>query len=150
MATKLAVTCKMVKKGGLKALVAAHPAKKLAAGAMPHAAEVTGEVQDDGSLNFHINFLDTAGNKVTVDPAAWTLADVSSDTTVITCDPMTGVTGVVHAAATTPPPAIGAKAEVTTTATATAGSPGPFTVPFGCTIKPGPISGIGVELDPTP
>lgn len=99
-------------------------------------------ILDNGNGTITILGTDAAGNHFDISAVATLSPAPTSDApAVVTVGPPTGMTFPV-AAATSPPPAVGATATITATATWTDGSNGPFSASFLETIQPGPVTGI--------
>jgi len=98
-------------------------------------------LQDNGDDTFTVLGADAAGATVDISAVA-TLTASSDNPAVVTVDTPTGMTSAIHAA--TPPPAVGATANITLTATWKDGSIGPFVVTWPQQITAGPVSGIVV------
>lgn len=96
---------------------------------------------DNGSGSYTVMGVDAAGNQVDISSVA-TLAAVSDTPAVIAAGVTSGMTFSVTAG--TPPPAIGASAKITLTATWNDGSVGPFSTTVTGTIQAGNVVGIVV------
>jgi hypothetical protein len=101
-------------------------------------------LQDNGDNTFTVLGVDKAGNTTDISAVA-KLAAVSDNPAVITVDPPQGMTVGIHAPVN-PAPEVGAKANVTLTATWTDGSVGPFAITLPGTITGGPATGLAVEI----
>jgi hypothetical protein len=130
------VTCQMVSRHALKALLA----KPHTAAAGPLAVF---QLPNDVDQPFTVAGTDAAGNPVPFDPAVVTMTSSSDNPAVATIDPPSGVTDTIHAA--TPPPAVGATATITITITWNDSSNGPYTITWPMTIVAGKVTGITVQ-----
>ncbi len=118
---------------------------KAAVKAGPKAAPVDFSLQDNGDDTVTIMGVDAAGNPVDISGVA-TLAVVSADPTIVTVDPPVGLTYAMHAIGKLSTP--GTPVLVTSTATWTDGSRGPFTIDDPVDVVAGPAGGLVIQHGP--
>ena len=110
-------------------------AAKLKAGA----AVVDFVIQDNQNSTCTVNGVDAAGNAVDISSVA-TIAVTSSDPTIITVGPVTGMTFTMTAVGSLSVP--GTPVGISVVATWNDGSVGPFSFTLPCDVVAGPASGV--------
>ncbi len=136
------MSCKVIKKSSLRGAP-----KMLAKGAVPKLGGLVLVDSEDGK-NFTVMLRDSVGNVVDGSAlATLSPAPSSSDPTIITVDPPTGMASAFHVVGT--PPKLGT-ATVSVTVTANDGSFGPFSDSVAVTVAPGGPTGAQIIIgDPT-